>query len=395
MKPDPSSSASDTAVKDRLRELEAQVLHLQTTLNQVWPLFQSSPVAALLLSPQGRILDINARGAALLRSNRQILLGRTFTSSLTVSSESTLATVLARVFEGRGPQKGEFQLPATDGQFLELALEAVLVESTNQPPQCHLTLTDVTAFKLAHRALWDTQQTQALRLEDHASKLRELQQEFEQVMLSAGRELDSTLTRAASFLTLVRHHPETPSYLEHVAEGIQQTQGVLASLKRYMQLRFMRARTRSVNLNQVLREALKDIQNQQIGRDIQITSVLLPTVQGDSQVLQLILTEYLSNALKFTRGQPQARLHLLLQEDDIEYRIGVQDNGVGFNMRQKEKAFALFGRLHPSRLYEGTGLGLATVRRLCERFGGRAWGESKIDQGATFWFAWPKMPVES
>jgi len=390
MKPDPSHLPSDTVVENRLQELEAQVLHLQTTLNQVSPLFQNSPVPALLLSRQGRILDINVRGAALLRSNRQILLGRTFTSSLTFSSETTLATLLARVFEGRGPQKAELQLPAADGQLLELALEAVLVEGTDQPPQCHLTLTDVTAFKLAHRALWDTQQTQALWLEDHTRKLRELQEEFEQVMLSTGRELDSTLTRAASFLTLLQQHPETPSYLDHVGESIQQTQALLDSLKRYMQVRFMRTRLRSVNLNQVLREALKDIQEHRVGRDVQITSTALPTVQGDSQVLQLILTEYLSNALKFTRGQPQARLRLLVQEDDTEYRIGVEDNGVGFNMRQKEKAFELFGRLHSSRQYEGTGLGLSTVRRLCERFGGRAWGEGKVDQGATFWFAWPK-----
>ena len=158
-----------------------------------------------------------------------------------------------------------------------------------------------------------------------------------------------------------------------------------------MQVRFMRTPTRSVNLNQVLREALKDIENQKTGRDVQITTVPLPTVEGDSQVLQIILGEYLSNALKFTRTRPRARLSILLEEDDTEYRIGVQDNGVGFNMRQKEKAFELFERLHSSQQYEGTGLGLTAVRRLCARFGGRAWGEGKVDQGATFWFSWPKV----
>ncbi|WP_103129458.1 sensor histidine kinase [Deinococcus aerius] len=93
--------------------------------------------------------------------------------------------------------------------------------------------------------------------------------------------------------------------------------------------------------------------------------------------------EDVHNALKFTRTRPQARLRVLVQEAGAEYHIGVEDNGVGFNQRQKDKVFELFGRLHPSGVYEGTGIGLALVRRLCERFGGRAWGEGRVDQGAT------------
>lgn len=396
MNPDASQPQPqlETATEDRLQELEAQVLQLQTSLNQVWPLFQNSPVAAVLLDRQGRILDVNTRGAALLRSTRQILPGRPLSAALTSSSETTLHVLLARVFEGRGPQKGELQFPSSDGQMLELALEAALVEGVDTSPQCHLTLTDVTAFKLAYRALLETQQAQAFQLELQARMLRGLQEEFESVVVAAGRELSGTLTRVEGFLTLSQRHPEMPSHLLHVEMALQQTLGLLESLRRYMQVRFMRIRMRSVNLNHVLREALKDVEDQKTGRDVQITSVSLPTIEGDSQVLQIILGEYLANALKFTRTQSQTQLHLLLEEDETEYRIGVQDNGVGFNARQKEKAFELFGRLHSSQLYEGTGLGLTTVRRLCKRFGGRAWGEGKVDQGAIFWFSWPKSPAE-
>jgi len=369
------------------------------------------------LNREGRILDVNHRATALLRSTRQLLLGRTLTASLTPSSETTLNTLLARVFEGRGPQKGELQFPSSDGQMLELAMDVMLVEGVTDPPQCHLTLTDVTAFKLAHRGQWEIQQAQAAQLEAQARTLRALQEEFEEVVMATGRELADRLTRVEGFLSLsqqppetpshfdharealqqnenVQQPPETPSHFDHAREALQQNENVLKSLKSYMQVRFMRTRTRSVNLNHVLREALKDIQQQQVGRDVQITSVPLPTVEGDNQVLQIIIGEYLSNALKFTRTRPQARLSVLLEEDATEYRIGVRDNGVGFNMRQKEKAFELFGRLHSSQQYEGSGLGLASVRRLCERFGSRAWGEGKVDQGATFWFSWPKPAAE-
>lgn len=115
-------------------------------------------------------------------------------------------------------------------------------------------------------------------------------------------------------------------------------------------------------------------------------------MQGDSQALYLALDEYVANALKFTRGQEKARIHVTVREVEGEYHLGVEDNGTGFNMRSKGKLFRLFGRLHSSKYYEGTGIGLVTVKRVCERFGGRVWGEGKVDQGATFWFAWPKQP---
>jgi light-regulated signal transduction histidine kinase (bacteriophytochrome) len=159
-----------------------------------------------------------------------------------------------------------------------------------------------------------------------------------------------------------------------------------------MRARSVRARLRNVDLNHVLRDVLKDLGPLLAGRDVHVTGAALPTVLGDSQVLQVIVHEYVANALKFTRVRTQARLRVVLYETDTEYRIGLEDNGVGFNMRYKDKAFELFGRLHSAEDYEGIGLGLAVVRRLCERFGGRAWAEGKVDQGATFWFAWLKSP---
>jgi light-regulated signal transduction histidine kinase (bacteriophytochrome) len=137
----------------------------------------------------------------------------------------------------------------------------------------------------------------------------------------------------------------------------------------------MRIHLQRVDLQRAFQEVLKDAQPYMVDRVVQITHDPLPTVQGDSQALYLALDEYVAKALKFTRGQEKARIHV-----------------TGFNMRSKGKLFRLFGRLHSSKYYEGTGIGLVTVKRVCERFGGRVWGEGKVDQGATFWFAWPKQP---
>lgn len=108
----------------------------------------------------------------------------------------------------------------------------------------------------------------------------------------------------------------------------------------------------------------------------------------------MILDEDVAHTLKFTRGREIARIHLRVRETATEYHIGVEDNGADFSGRQKGRLFHLFGRLHlsPLALLRGH-RGLVTVRRLCERFGGRVWAGGRPDQGATFWFAWPKSPV--
>lgn len=288
MNHDASSPLTETpsTLEARLQALEAQVLHLQAALNQAHTLFQASPAAAFLLTPQGRIVDVNARGAALLGSSREELLGRRFSQALAASSQASFAALLARVGEGQGRQTGEVQLLTPGGEVLELALEAVPHVREGEPPCIHLTLTDVTAFKLAHRALWEAQ------LQDQARTLRQLQEEFERVVLTSGRELEGTLTRAASFLALLQRHPETPDHLTHAQEALRQTQGLLESLRLYMQVRFLRVRMRRVELDRVLREVLKDLGDELARRDVRVTSAPLPTVYGDSQVLQIILHEY-------------------------------------------------------------------------------------------------------
>ena len=103
---------------------------------------------------------------------------------------------------------------------------------------------DVTAFKRAHEALWTAQQAQEERLQSQALCLRRLEDEFEEVILLSGRQLDHTLTRAHNFLTLGRQHPEQISAQDHAQSALEQARNLLGSLRHYMQTRTMRARMR-------------------------------------------------------------------------------------------------------------------------------------------------------
>ncbi|SMB85334.1 ATP-binding protein [Deinococcus hopiensis] len=383
------------SLQERILILEGQLRASENLRVEAQDLFQHAPNVAFILTAEGCILDSNLQACTLLGSSQENLMGRRLSGFLSPTAQTALVRLLKQVFNSSTYQTGELQFLGAEGQVLDVAVEIVPCKGERAIPSCHLTLTNITPFKEAHRTLLDSTASLDRQAQEHAIQLRVMNEEFNEVFTATSRELQDHLARVHNVLG--RHRNELMEgqlcpHLDAAKQVLFKSGEVLSSVGQYVQARQLRMRLRSVDLNRVLGEVHKDLQSQLRDRDVHFTSMTLPVVQGDSQALQMILREYLSNALKFTRNREQVRVRIRVEETETAHLIGVEDNGVGFNMRSKDKAFELFGRLHPGETYEGTGLGLAVVKRLCERFGGRAWGEGRVGQGATFWFACPKEP---
>jgi light-regulated signal transduction histidine kinase (bacteriophytochrome) len=115
----------------------------------------------------------------------------------------------------------------------------------------------------------------------------------------------------------------------------------------------------------------------------------LPSTRGDSNLLRQVLVNLIGNAVKYTLPREVARIEIGGRSEPTESLYFVRDNGVGFKMEHAKKLFGVFQRLHSSSEFEGTGVGLALVRRVVERHGGRVWAEAAEGAGATFYFALP------
>ncbi len=151
---------------------------------------------------------------------------------------------------------------------------------------------------------------------------------------------------------------------------------------------------RRMDLRRLFQEVVKELQHEQGGFIVEIVVEDMAPCQGDRTLLKEVVANLLTNALKFTRRRESARITVGCREVDGETVYFVQDNGMGFDMNDSDLLFVPFHRLHKAVEIEGTGIGLALVKRIIDRHGGRIWAEGERDKGATFYFTLGKETAE-
>lgn len=226
-------------------------------------------------------------------------------------------------------------------------------------------------------------------------ELRAANEALEAFSFSVSHDLCAPLRYITFFSKLL---PE--KLAQDPAEGqrlIQRIRGTAEEMERLVQalLGFSRFGVAAMKkaafpLEDLVRDLIQHMSPDLAGRSITWEIDPLPPVVADRDLLAQVLQNLLSNAVKYTRKKPHAHIHLWARTGDEEVVISIADNGAGFEMQYADKLFGVFKRMHRQDEFEGVGIGLANVRRIVERHGGRVWAESKVNEGATFHFTLPR-----
>src|SRR5438876_1670054 len=174
--------------------------------------------------------------------------------------------------------------------------------------------------------------------------------------------------------------------LQRVRAASQRMATLIDDLLKLARVTRAEMRTEPVDLSAMARDIVVDIQRAAPDRPVEFAITPGLEAQGDSRLLRVVLDNLLRNGWKYSSKRPQARVEFNALEENGERVFVVKDNGAGFDMRYADKLFGVFQRLHSAAEFEGTGVGLATVRRIITRHGGRIWAEGAVDRGATFYF---------
>jgi signal transduction histidine kinase len=177
--------------------------------------------------------------------------------------------------------------------------------------------------------------------------------------------------------------------IAHIQEAVRRMQMLLDELLTLSRVGRLSNPPQEISMSELAREAVDQVAGQIAERDVRVVIAPdLPRVYGDYPRLLEVLQNLVDNAVKFAGDQPEPRVEIGAREEGEEPIFFVRDNGIGIDPRYHQKIFGLFERLSADT--EGTGIGLALVKRIIEVHGGRIWVESAIGQGTTFLFTLPQ-----
>jgi PAS domain S-box-containing protein len=234
------------------------------------------------------------------------------------------------------------------------------------------------------------------QLGHRVAELDTLTQELEAFSYSVSHDLRAPLRHVTGFASLLQRSAaerlkETEArHLQTIVDAAARMGRLIDDLLAFSRMGRAAIAPQRVNLDALVRDAVQEVQQSAASRAIAWTIHPLPEVDGDPAMLQLVLVNLLSNAVKYTAGRAHAEITVgAAKSAPGETVVYVRDNGAGFDMQYVHKLFGVFQRLHSHDEFEGTGIGLANVRRIVHKHGGRVWAEGVVDAGANFFFSLP------
>jgi signal transduction histidine kinase/DNA-binding response OmpR family regulator len=373
----------------QIHQIELEMMHEElmqsknetdTLLAKHLDIYDFAPIGYFTLNPGGTILQANLTGAGLLHVERSLLIGRPFRLHISDASYPAFDTFFKKTVEGKTRGSCELMLPKTGGASRFVQLKA---RSSEDGKECYMSMMDITGRKQAETAL-----------EERTRQLQNVSLDLESFSFHVAHDLHAPLRAIDGYSRMilknqeVQFNEEARNKFQMIRSNTEKMTKLIDALLSFSRLGRVDPSITQLDMEGIFFDVWKELKGAHPDRAMTLEIDRLPQCMGDRNLMAQVCSNILNNAVKFSRLRDVALIEIGGYPEENESVYYVRDNGIGFDMAFQDKLFSVFQRLHGEE-YDGTGIGLALVKRIMNRLSGQVWAEAKINEGATFYFSLP------
>ncbi len=372
--------------------LEQEKLKTQNYLNVAGAII-------LVINLNRKVELINEEGREILGETEENIIGRDWIDTFVKKSERKLAhDCYSSIVDKRIKRYDKIEygiIGAKSEEKVVLWSHTLLLNEKNEPTGILCSGKDITERIEAERQIKRMNEILEQKVMQRTKELEATNEELESFSYSVSHDLRAPLRHIDGFAHLLTKRAKnlddkSRHYVNSILESVAHMGNLIDKLLNLSRIGRKELNKTQFNMNRLVENVIDDVKEETKEREIKWNIKKLPDTFADRALIKQVLTNYISNALKYTSNEKVAKIEIGSYEKDNENVFYVKDNGAGFDMKYVDKLFGVFQRLHSDKEFKGVGIGLANIKRVITKHGGRVWAEGKVGEGATFYFSLPK-----